>query len=117
VQWTQSTFSSIESYYPVIPTYTQQRELNSTHPFVPAAMKLLKYLDKSNITAALWADRNWDTEWQINTSCLQGRSHGGPRGETIALPKFNLPSKQFYPVLTSEFLLHFNWHHSNNWSN
>jgi len=31
---------------------TQQRELESRHPFVPAALELLKDLDKSNTTAA-----------------------------------------------------------------
>jgi len=30
-----------------------KRELALRHPFVPAALELLKYLDKSNTTAAL----------------------------------------------------------------
>jgi len=47
---------------------TQQRELKSRHPFVPAALELLKDLDKSNTTAAFWADHKWNTEWQKNTS-------------------------------------------------
>jgi len=32
---------------------TKQRELKSKHPFVPAALELLKDLDKSNTTAAV----------------------------------------------------------------
>jgi len=31
---------------------------------VPAALELLKDLDKSNTTAAFWADHKWNTEWQ-----------------------------------------------------
>jgi len=34
----------------ITPT-TQQRELNTRHPFVPAALELLRDLDKSNTTA------------------------------------------------------------------
>jgi len=30
--------------------------------FIPAALKLLKDLDKSNTTAASWADHKWNTE-------------------------------------------------------
>jgi len=45
---------------------TQQRELKSRHPFVPTALKLLKDRDKSNITAAFWADHKWNIEWQKN---------------------------------------------------
>jgi len=42
---------------------TQQRDLKSRHPFVPAALELLKDLDKSNTTAASWADHRWNMEW------------------------------------------------------
>jgi len=49
---------------------SQQGELKSRHPFVPAALELLKELDKSNSTAALWADHKWNTDWQKNTSRL-----------------------------------------------
>jgi len=40
---------------------THQQQLKSRHPFVPAALELLKDLDKSNTTAALWADHKWNT--------------------------------------------------------
>jgi len=41
--------------------------LRSRHPFVSAALELLKDLDKPNTTAALWADHKWSLEWQKNT--------------------------------------------------
>jgi len=47
---------------------TQQRELKSRYPFVPAALELLKDLDKSKSTTAFRADHKWNTEWQRNTS-------------------------------------------------
>jgi len=47
---------------------TQQRELKSRSDFVPAALELLRELDKSNATAAFWADHKWNMEWQKNTS-------------------------------------------------
>jgi len=53
----------------LIPT-TQQREFKSKHSFVPAVLGLLKDLDKSNTTAALWANHKWNTEWQKNISRL-----------------------------------------------
>jgi len=43
--------------------FTLTTQLKSRHPFVPAALELLKDLDKSNTTAALWADHKWNTEW------------------------------------------------------
>jgi len=49
---------------------TQQRDFKSRHFFVPAALELLKDLDKSNTTAAFWADHKWNMEWQKNTSRL-----------------------------------------------
>jgi len=49
---------------------TQQRELKSRHPFVPAVLEVLKDLDKYNITAAFWADHKWNTEWQKYISRL-----------------------------------------------
>jgi len=42
-----STFSTIDFC---------SRELKSRHPFVPTALELLKDLNKSNTTAAFWAD-------------------------------------------------------------
>jgi len=50
------------------PTVIQQWEIKSRHHFVPAALELLKDLNKSNTTAAFWADRKWNTEWQKNNS-------------------------------------------------
>jgi len=49
-----------DAYTPSI----QQRELKSSHPFVPVALELLKDLDKYNTTAALWADHKWNREWK-----------------------------------------------------
>jgi len=46
--------------FTITSTYIQQRELKSKHPFVPATLKLLKDIDKSNTTAALWADHKWN---------------------------------------------------------
>jgi len=43
----------------MIPPTTQQRELKLRHSFVLAALELLKDLDKSNTTAAFWADHNY----------------------------------------------------------
>jgi len=59
----------------------------------------------------------------LSQSLRQGHSHGGPGGklppQKFILPL--LPKKQFYLVVTSEFLLHFrpNWHQNNkeNWAN
>jgi len=53
VQWSQITFSKST---PIHTNYTQQRKIKSRHPDVPAALELLKDLDKSNTTAALWAE-------------------------------------------------------------
>jgi len=36
--------------------------------FVPAALELLKDLDKSHVTSASWIDHKWNMEWQKNTS-------------------------------------------------
>jgi len=49
---------------------TQQRELKSRHPFVPAALELLKDQDKSNTTAAFGAELKQKTEWQKSTFSL-----------------------------------------------
>jgi len=54
----------------------------------------------------------------------QGRSLEGPGGGGGKRPPqklFSPPPKknftQYTPVVTSEFILHFNWHRSNNWPN
>jgi len=49
---------------------TQQRELKSWHPFVSAALKLLKNLDKPKTTAALWVNHKRNMKWQKNLSPL-----------------------------------------------
>jgi len=70
---------------------TQQRELKSRHPFVPAALKLLKDLDKFNTTASFWADQKWNTEWQKNTPRLHTfiPSPGpSPPGMTLPSPSW-----------------------------
>jgi len=41
---------------------TQQRELKSRHFFVPAALELLKDVDKSNTTTVFWAKNKWNTK-------------------------------------------------------
>jgi len=43
---------------------TQQRELKTRYPFVPAGLELLK----DNTTAAYWADHKLTMEWQKNSS-------------------------------------------------
>jgi len=48
----------------------QQQELKSRHSIVPAAPNLLKDLDKSNATAAFWADHKLNMEFKKNTSRL-----------------------------------------------
>jgi len=50
---------------------TQQRELKSRHVFVPAALELLKDLDKSNTTAAFWADYKWHMECWVRLNRLR----------------------------------------------
>jgi len=70
---------------------TQQRELKSRHPFVPAALELLKDLDKSNTTETLWADHNWNMEWQKNTLCLHTfipSTGPSPPGMTLPRPSW-----------------------------
>jgi len=42
----------------------------------------------------------------VHYSVSHGHSHGGPEGGNCS-PKFILPPKQFYLVVTSEFLLQF----------
>jgi len=52
-----------------------------------AALELLKDLDKSDTTAALWADRKWNTEWQKNSSRLHTFiPTPGPSPPGITLP-------------------------------
>jgi len=48
---------------PLFTPTTQQRQLKSRHPFLPAALELPKDLDKSNTTAASWADHKCNMEW------------------------------------------------------
>jgi len=70
---------------------TQQRELKSRHLFVPAALKLIKDLDKSNTTAAFWADHKWNMEWQKNTSRLHTfipSAGPSPPGMTLPTPSW-----------------------------
>jgi len=54
---------------------TQQQKLKSRHPFIPAALELLKDLDKSNTTVAFWENHKWNTEWQKTTSRLHTFFH------------------------------------------
>jgi len=70
---------------------TQQRELKSRHPFVSAALELLKDLVKTNTTAAFWADHKGNAEWQKNTSRLHTfiLSPGpSPPGMTLPRPSW-----------------------------
>jgi len=74
-----------------VPATTQQRKLKPRHPFVLAALKLLKNLDKSNITAAFCEDHKWNTEWQKNAPCLYTfiPSNGpSPPGMTLSRPSW-----------------------------
>jgi len=43
---------------------TNRGTLRRIRPFVPTELELLKDLDKSNTTAALWVDHKWNTKWQ-----------------------------------------------------
>ena len=52
------------------PPYGGHRQLKSRRPFVPAALELLNDLDKTNTSAAHWADYRWSMEWLENTSWL-----------------------------------------------
>ena len=64
--WRQKTSGAVQ-----VP---QENSLHSTdyapHPFVPAALELLNDLNGSESSAADWADRRWNTEWESNTSRL-----------------------------------------------
>jgi len=85
VQWTQEHLLHDHLLFTAT---TQQRELKSRHPFVPAALELLKDLDKSNNTAAFWADHKWNMEWQKNTSRLHTFILStGPSPPGITLPR------------------------------
>ena len=55
----------------LVPSFRGHQQLKSRHPFVPAALELLKDFSKSNISVACWAETKWNTEWQSNTSRLR----------------------------------------------
>ena len=52
------------------PPYKGHRHLKSRHPFVPAALELLKDLESST-SVANWAESKWNTSWQKDTSRLR----------------------------------------------
>jgi len=67
---------------------THQREVISRHNFVPAALEVLKNLDKSNTTAAFWTNHMWNIEWQKNTSHLHTFIPSpGPSPPGMTLPR------------------------------
>jgi len=77
---------------------TKLWEIKSSHPFVPAALELLKDsgshlfvkvdLDMPNTTEVFWADHKQNTEWQKNTSCLHTFIPSpGPSPPEMALPR------------------------------
>ena len=50
--------------------YGGHRRLKSRHPFVPAALELLRNASELGTSAARWAEHRWSTEWREGTSRL-----------------------------------------------
>ena len=68
--------------------YRGQRQLKSRHPFVPAALKLLRDFSESSISVAHWTELKWNTNWQGNTSRLRNFiSDVSPSPSGMLLPR------------------------------
>ena len=52
------------------PQAASKERLNSRHPFVPVAWKLLHNLSESDIRAAQWTNLTWDTKYSKSMSAL-----------------------------------------------
>ena len=50
--------------------YKEHRQLKLRHPFVPAALKILKDFFESDNSVACWTETKWITVWQSNISRL-----------------------------------------------
>ena len=50
--------------------YGGHRQLKSRHPFVPAALELLRDANELGTSAARWADHRWSIDWREGTSRL-----------------------------------------------
>jgi len=53
------------------PSSADARRLNSRHPFVPVAQQLISLSDNNNISAAQWANHQWNAEWGDNPTRLR----------------------------------------------